>query len=183
VERDEGAFAERRPRAAAPSPELTTLLLRQSAGNAAVARLLQPTEEAAGTQPLLRRGSRGPAVSDCQAKLNVAVPPAAPSLKVDAIFGPLTRGAVVDFQTGNDLKPDGIVGPLTRAALDAQQQVPPQAIPPDQLVPPQLVPPQQVPPQQVPPVVSVPAAGARRAATGLKRNGRRVPLAVDSSGC
>jgi len=36
---------------------------------------------------------------------------------VDNVFGPLTRGAVIAFQTDRGLVPDGIVGPLTRAAL------------------------------------------------------------------
>lgn len=36
---------------------------------------------------------------------------------VDGYFGPITRQAVVDFQTAEGLTPDGIVGPLTYNAL------------------------------------------------------------------
>ena len=40
-------------------------------------------------------------------------------MKVDGIFGPKTRAAVVAFQKAHGLKPDGLVGPKTTAALRA----------------------------------------------------------------
>ncbi|MEU5529047.1 L,D-transpeptidase family protein [Micromonospora chersina] len=70
---------------------------------------------AAASQPMLRQGSRGAAVSALQARLT--------ALRydvggVDGIFGPSTHHAVVAFQKVNGLVRDGIVGPRTRAALD-----------------------------------------------------------------
>ncbi|MFG2107255.1 L,D-transpeptidase family protein [Micromonospora chersina] len=70
---------------------------------------------AAASQPTLRQGSRGAAVSALQARLT--------ALRydvggVDGIFGPSTHHAVVAFQKVNGLVRDGIVGPRTRAALD-----------------------------------------------------------------
>ena len=35
----------------------------------------------------------------------------------DGVFGPITRGIVIDFQSSHALVPDGIVGPATKAAL------------------------------------------------------------------
>ena len=86
------------------------LRLQTSAGNAAVSSLLNRQE--AGTveapaRPMVRRGSRGPAVSDVQARLNSANPPAAPPLAVDGIFGPLTHGATVTSSTPPNSSPTG----------------------------------------------------------------------------
>ncbi|MEU1837767.1 L,D-transpeptidase family protein [Micromonospora chersina] len=69
---------------------------------------------AAASQPTLRQGSRGAAVSALQTRLT--------ALRydvggVDGIFGPSTHHAVVAFQKVNGLDRDGIVGPLTWAAL------------------------------------------------------------------
>ena len=64
---------------------------------------------AASSNPTLRQGARGPAVVDLQQRLG--------GLSADGAFGPLTRGAVVSFQSGRGLVPDGIVGPLTWGAL------------------------------------------------------------------
>ncbi len=105
----------------APTPALRILRLQESAGNAAVASVLNRQPVEAPSRPMVRRGSRGPAVSDVQSRLNTANPPATPPLAVDSIFGPLTHGATVDFQNAAELVPDGIVGPLTHAALDARQ--------------------------------------------------------------
>jgi peptidoglycan hydrolase-like protein with peptidoglycan-binding domain len=67
--------------------------------------------------PMIRRGSRGDDVSECQTKLNLS-PDTTSLLDVDGIFGSLTNGSVVEFQTAKGLAPDGIVGPLTWAELD-----------------------------------------------------------------
>ncbi|MGY0003682.1 L,D-transpeptidase family protein [Micromonospora sp. I033] len=70
---------------------------------------------AATSQPTLRQGSRGAAVTQLQTRLT--------ALRydvggVDGIFGPSTHHAVVAFQKVNGLARDGIVGPRTWAALD-----------------------------------------------------------------
>jgi len=65
---------------------------------------------AASSNPTLRQGARGPAVVDLQQRLG--------GLTADGVFGPLTRGAVVSFQSGRGLVADGIVGPLTWGALN-----------------------------------------------------------------
>lgn len=57
----------------------------------------------------LRTGSRGLEVKKLQEKLNI---------KVDGVFGPQTRQAVVKFQLIKYLVGDGIVGPKTRAELN-----------------------------------------------------------------
>jgi V8-like Glu-specific endopeptidase len=72
-------------------------------------------------RPMLRRGSRGPAVVDLQTRLNlwIARTPGvglAP-LVVDGIFGSRTDAAVRAFQRAMGLQVDGIVGPRTWAAL------------------------------------------------------------------
>lgn len=69
----------------------------------------QPTEGQA--QPPIRDlkiGDRGEDVAKLQAKLGV---------KIDKIFGPATRKAVIKFQAGRRLSTDGIVGANTRKAL------------------------------------------------------------------
>jgi hypothetical protein len=63
--------------------------------------------------PLLRRGSRGKAVSHLQTMLTAAGNP----LEIDGIFGPATEAAVRDFQRRRGLAEDGIAGPATMAAL------------------------------------------------------------------
>jgi hypothetical protein len=73
---------------------------------------------------LLRQGSVGPDVRKVQTELNRQLTPR-PNLKVDGIFGPATRAAVVAFQRQAGIAPDGIVGPLTWAALGiAEPNVP-----------------------------------------------------------
>jgi peptidoglycan hydrolase-like protein with peptidoglycan-binding domain len=61
------------------------------------------------SRPTLRRGSRGEAVEQLQAKLR---------LGADGIFGPMTEAAVRAFQRAHGLVPDGIFGPRSWAALD-----------------------------------------------------------------
>ena len=61
-------------------------------------------------QPLVRRGSNGPAVRKVQGILGLAV---------DGAFGPATQQAVILFQQAAGLEADGVVGPRTWAALMA----------------------------------------------------------------
>lgn len=61
------------------------------------------------TQPMLT----GADVSNVQRALNAK----GFALATDGVFGPLTAGAVTQFQRDSGLVPDGIVGPRTRAAL------------------------------------------------------------------
>ncbi len=75
----------------------------------------------ATTLPLLRRGSRGSAVTELQTQLN-ALPaawrtPSMPRLAADGSFGPLTAEAVRGFQTRARVTSDGIVGDITRGKL------------------------------------------------------------------
>ncbi len=64
--------------------------------------------------PVLRQGSRGPAVSRVQALLNVA---GAAGLAVDGTFGARTERAVRAFQESRHLLVDGTVGPQTWTSL------------------------------------------------------------------
>ena len=56
----------------------------------------------------LKLGTRGAEVECLQAKLGV---------KIDGKFGPMTKIAVVAFQSSNGLRADGIIGSITRAFL------------------------------------------------------------------
>ena len=67
-------------------------------------------------QPTLGLGSVRAAVKELQLRLNIAG--AVPPLKVDGIFGPLTREAVLNFQEAHGLTADGIVGAVTWAQLN-----------------------------------------------------------------
>ncbi len=78
----------------------------------------------------LRLGCRGPEVEALQTRLE--------ALRffcgrVDGVFGPLTRDAVVVFQTNNGLAPDGVVGPKTAAALEVAGPRPERAVTVDDL--------------------------------------------------
>lgn len=59
-------------------------------------------------RPVLRYGSRGPAVADVQRRLGI---------KDDGIFGAETRRHTKQFQRNAGLDDDGVIGPLTWAAL------------------------------------------------------------------
>lgn len=66
--------------------------------------------------PVLREGSSGPAVRDLQSRLGEAgFNPG----KIDGVFGPHTKTAVLSFQNSANLIPDGIVGNKTWNALGA----------------------------------------------------------------
>lgn len=64
----------------------------------------------------LNQGVTGQDVRILQDRLNYHLRRETP-LKVDGIFGPLTRARTSKFQTVNGLKADGIVGPRTKAEL------------------------------------------------------------------
>src|SRR5205807_9640351 len=119
-----------------PTGASSILSLQQKAGNAAVAdlleRRLEPVQRAptaaveikpgadvtpAAGHPQLSGGSGGPAVSELQQKLNLAVAEA--KLPVTGNFDSRTTQVVERFQTRSGLEPDGIVGPDTWTALDA----------------------------------------------------------------
>lgn len=65
------------------------------------------------TDPVLRQGDSGAAVSELQRLLNLK----GSSLVVDGVFGSATYQAVVTFQRNSGLVADGIVGSKTWAAL------------------------------------------------------------------
>lgn len=62
----------------------------------------------------LRYGDRGNGVSWVQWHLNQTMKS---RLKIDGVFGRLTKAAVLSFQKKHKLAQDGIVGPKTKAAL------------------------------------------------------------------
>jgi peptidoglycan hydrolase-like protein with peptidoglycan-binding domain len=71
------------------------------------------------SDPVLRRGSKGPDVRRLQqALVNLGFDPGS----VDGDFGPRTEKAVRGYQTSRGLAVDGIVGPKTWAALHADGQ-------------------------------------------------------------
>lgn len=67
-----------------------------------------------GDPPVIRVGARGVFVRDLQTQLADVGYFAS---KVDGIFGPRTRGAVLTFQADHGLTVDGVVGPQTWRAL------------------------------------------------------------------
>jgi hypothetical protein len=69
---------------------------------------------------MLQYGSTGADVRELQSMLNGQPPSLLDPLAVDGIFGPLTRGRVVEYQRCNGLDPDGIVGPLTFGVLKSK---------------------------------------------------------------
>ncbi len=72
--------------------------------------------------PLLQLGSSGPSVKKLQSMLVAAC--FNPG-KIDGIFGPLTRSAVLAFQKSKGLVQDGIVGRKTWTALGVNCNTPP----------------------------------------------------------
>jgi tetratricopeptide (TPR) repeat protein len=97
------------------------LRLQQTAGNTAVAQLLQRAVAEAPTtkRKLVCWGVKGADVRYLQTRLNLA-PEVTILLDVDGNFGRLTNAAVKQFQRKHPpLKPDGIVGEETWAAVEA----------------------------------------------------------------
>ena len=78
-------------------------------------------DEVAPEADILDIGNRGPLVEGYQKRLT--------DLryflgKIDGVYGPITRAAVLAFQAENGLKTDGRIGPLTRAALNRENAKP-----------------------------------------------------------
>lgn len=67
----------------------------------------------------LARGSRGDDVKELQRQLNAAG--AQPPLEVDGKFGPLTDGALRNFQHQAGIRVDGIYGPESRGSMAVAQ--------------------------------------------------------------
>ncbi|MGO1199770.1 MAG: C40 family peptidase [Dermabacteraceae bacterium] len=65
------------------------------------------------SQPKLRTGSRGAAVTTLQEQLNAS----GASLRTDGVFGPATASAVRALQSAAGIGVDAVVGPLTWSAL------------------------------------------------------------------
>ena len=78
--------------------------------------LAPPPAPAPTSRPTLRRGSKGQAVKDLQARLNARYP-AYSKLVADGDFGGKTDGVVREFQRRAGLAVDGVVGAKTWAAL------------------------------------------------------------------
>lgn len=121
-------------------------------------------------KPVLRRGSRGPAVQELQSRLNgwLTTEDARTGLRLlvtDGIFGPRTEAAVRAFQRARQLRGDGVVGPQTWGQLLA---VRPQPGPPAPAGVPQLIKSEGQPPQSTL-YVNIPlgSEGAARPMTGI----------------
>jgi peptidoglycan hydrolase-like protein with peptidoglycan-binding domain/LysM repeat protein len=94
------------------------------------------TPPPATTNPTLKNGSSGAAVTQMQQALkNAGFDPGA----VDGQFGPNTERALKAFQSANGLVADGICGPLTWAKLGTSATKP--ATPPPTTPPPATIPP------------------------------------------
>jgi putative chitinase len=89
-----------------------TYLAAAKAALARVQGIATPTPDSA-TMPVLRRGSKGEAVADLQARLKIAGYP----LAIDGDFGPATELASLHFQTDQKITADGIAGPQTWSRL------------------------------------------------------------------
>lgn len=72
------------------------------------------------TDPTLRQGDSGAAVTELQQLLNAK----GSNITVDGIFGNATRTAVVQFQQQNGIVVDGIVGTQTWQALRRDNNAP-----------------------------------------------------------
>ncbi len=71
------------------------------------------TSTPTATDPTLRQGDSGVAVTELQQLLNAK----GINIAVDGIFGDATRAAVVQFQKQSGIATDGVVGPQTWQAL------------------------------------------------------------------
>jgi peptidoglycan hydrolase-like protein with peptidoglycan-binding domain len=74
------------------------------------------------TPPTISEGASGPEVRWLQYLL---VRRTLSDNQIDGIFGPVTKSAVEQFQTDNNLAVDGIVGPATWSALGGDGAQPP----------------------------------------------------------
>lgn len=73
-----------------------------------------PITASADIKSTLKLGSRGSEVASLQTFLGVGV---------DGVFGPITKAAIIRYQSSNGLTPDGIVGLLTRSVLNSQMNM------------------------------------------------------------
>jgi murein DD-endopeptidase MepM/ murein hydrolase activator NlpD len=74
-----------------------------------------PVLSAAGQRAVLREGSTGPLVAAAQRRLNEVLP--VTHISEDGIFGPQTRGAVVQFQRSKGLTASGTIDTRTWAMM------------------------------------------------------------------
>ena len=82
-----------------------------------------PRSEASMTTPAtISEGASGPVVRWLQYRL---VRRTLSDNQIDGVFGPVTKGAVEEFQTYSHLAVDGIVGPATWSALGGDGAEPP----------------------------------------------------------
>lgn len=72
-------------------------------------------------KPTIKKGSKGPAVTELQTDLMQLGYPL-PKYGADSDFGKETQAALIQFQKDNGLTPDGICGPLTWAAITNQME-------------------------------------------------------------
>jgi len=72
-------------------------------------KLGQRTRSCIAKMPMLKKGSKGPAVEFLQEVVH-AVP-------IDGSFGPITRNCVMEYQKNKNIKVDGIVGTDTWTAI------------------------------------------------------------------
>lgn len=77
----------------------------------ALALVLTPAIASASITSTLKIGSRNAEVAELQSFLGIGS---------DGVFGPITKSAVIRFQSQNNLSADGVVGPMTRAVLNQQ---------------------------------------------------------------
>jgi tetratricopeptide (TPR) repeat protein len=100
----------------APLTPAGVLALQRQAGNRHTMALLQRETATAGTT--LRTGSKGNEVLRLQMHLNL-LDEVKQELEVDSIYGPITTGAVREFQSGHSpLKGTGVADPATLAAIE-----------------------------------------------------------------
>lgn len=83
------------------------------AGPLTVAKLDANLAPAPAARPVIRRGSKGQAVAELQARLAANYPLYARNLKADGDFGPATDAVVREFQRRAGLVVDGVVGEQT----------------------------------------------------------------------
>jgi hypothetical protein len=93
--------------AVATTPILPSLAAADGATHGTAPGTGEGGSSQAGERTLLHEGSTGTLVAALQRRLNVGV--AVHRLAVDGIFGPLTRGAVLDYQHRHGLRPSGLV--------------------------------------------------------------------------
>lgn len=99
-----------------PSVPLGTTATPNQPERRPTARLGGNREQGTDRFPRLQIGSRGKDVQRLQRLLNSRLE-SEPKLKVDGVFGPKTRAAVIEFQKGAELRPDGVVGRATWFSL------------------------------------------------------------------